>query len=44
MKMNIDVQKEEVINIELKEGKKIVLSEVDMDGSLLSYKGHQVAL
>lgn len=42
--MNIDVQKEEVINIELKEGKKIVLSEVDMDGSLLSYKGHQVAL
>lgn len=44
MRINIDVQKEEVINIELKKGKKISLSEVDMDGSLLSYAGRQVAL
>ena len=44
MKVNIDVQKEGPIDIELKKGKKIALSEVDMDGSLLSYAGRQVAL
>ena len=42
--MNLDARKEEVIDIELKEGKKIALSEVDMDGRLLSYKGCQVVL
>ena len=44
MKVNLDGRKEEVIDVELKEGKKIALSEVDMDGRLLSYKGCQVAL
>ena len=44
MKVNLDDRKEEVIDIELKKGKKIALSEVEMDGSLLSYAGRQVAL
>lgn len=44
VRINIDVQKEEVINIELKKGNKIALSEVEMDGSLLSYASRQVAL
>ena len=42
--MDIDVQKKGPIDIELKKGKKIALSEVEMDGSLLSYAGRQVAL
>ena len=42
--MNIDIQKEDVINIELKGGKKIALSELDADRRLLSYKGRQVVL
>ena len=42
--MNLDVRKEQVIDIELKEGKKIVLSELDTDRRLLSYKGRQVVL
>ena len=44
MKMNIGIKKEEVIDVELKEGKKIALSEVDTDERLLSYKGRQVLL
>ena len=33
-----------VIDIELKEGKKIALSDVDTDGRLLSYKDNQIVL
>ncbi len=42
--MNVDIQKEGPIDIELKKGKKIALSEVDTDGRLLSYKGREVVL
>ena len=42
--MNVDIQKEGFVDIELKEGKKITLSEVDMDGRLLSCKGSQIVL
>lgn len=43
-KVNLDGRKEEVIDIELKEGKKIALSELDAGRRLLSYKDRQVAL
>ena len=43
-KVNVDIQKEGFVDIELKEGKKITLSEVDMDGRLLSCKGSQIVL
>ena len=42
--MNVDIQKEGFVDIELKEGKKIALSELDADRRLLSYKGRQVLL
>lgn len=44
MKVDIDTQKKKSTSIELKEGKKIALSEVNTDERLLSYKGHQVLL
>lgn len=44
MKVNINTQNENVIDIELKEGKKITLSEVETDGRLLSYKAKQIVL
>lgn len=44
MKVDIDTQKKKSTSIELKEGKKIALSEVDTDERLSSYKGHQVLL